>query len=209
MRNTAPIGLGIIAVAALFGIVAAGVALVVFGQSVAGAIFVGGVVAVITALLLAIGWRAPASAPGKPAPTVKAAAATAAPVAAAAPVAKVAPAPAPAPKAAPAPAAAAEAKPVAADGKPEMLKAPRGGKGDDLKQIKGVGPKLEKMLNGMGVWHFDQVAGWRAKEVAWVDENLEGFKGRVSRDNWVSQAKVLAAGGTTEFSKKVEGGDVY
>lgn len=100
-------------------------------------------------------------------------------------------------------------KPVAKDGKPEMLTAARAGGADDLKQIKGVGPKLEKMLNTMGVYHFDQVAGWRSKEVKWVDENLEGFKGRVSRDEWVKQAKVLAKGGATEFSKKVAKGGVY
>lgn len=86
---------------------------------------------------------------------------------------------------------------------------PREGGADDLKKIKGVGPKLEKLLNSMGFYHFDQVAGWTSSEVAWVDENLEGFKGRVSRDNWVEQAKLLASGGETAFSKKVEGGDVY
>lgn len=101
------------------------------------------------------------------------------------------------------------AKPAAADGKPELLTQAREGGADDLKQIKGVGPKLEGMLNKMGVYHFDQVASWRKKEVAWVDENLEGFKGRVSRDDWVAQAKVLAKGGTTEFSKKVKKGGVY
>ena len=100
-------------------------------------------------------------------------------------------------------------KPVAADGKPELLKKARAGGADDLKQIKGVGPKMEKMLNTMGVFHFDQVASWRAKEVQWVDDNLEGFKGRVSRDEWVKQAKVLARGGTTEFAKKVKKGGVY
>jgi predicted flap endonuclease-1-like 5' DNA nuclease len=45
--------------------------------------------------------------------------------------------------------------------------------------------------------------------VAWVDANLEGFKGRVSRDHWVKQTKTLAAGRETEFSKRVEDGDVY
>ena len=80
---------------------------------------------------------------------------------------------------------------------------------DDLKMIKGVGPKLEALLNRLGFYHFDQVASWTADEVAWVDQNLEGFKGRVSRDNWVAQAKTLAAGGQTEFSKRVGDGDVY
>ena len=92
---------------------------------------------------------------------------------------------------------------------PAALSAPRGGAADDLKQIKGVGPKLEELCNELGFYHFDQIAGWTAAEVAWVDENLKGFKGRVSRDNWVEQAKTLAAGGETEFSKRVASGGVY
>jgi predicted flap endonuclease-1-like 5' DNA nuclease len=93
--------------------------------------------------------------------------------------------------------------------KPETLSGPRDGKADDLKQIKGVGPKMEILCNQLGFYHFDQVAKWSDAEVAWVDANLEGFKGRVSRDNWVDQAKTLAAGGATEFSKRVEKGSVY
>lgn len=85
-----------------------------------------------------------------------------------------------------APAAAVEAT------KPEGLSAPRGGVADDLKEISGVGPKMENLLHTLGYYHFDQVAAWSASDVAWVDENLEGFKGRVSRDNWVPQAKTLA-----------------
>lgn len=93
--------------------------------------------------------------------------------------------------------------------KPEALSAPRDGGADDLKQIKGVGPKLEQLLNSLGFYHFDQIANWSGDEVSWVDQNLTGFKGRVSRDNWVEQAKILATGGETEFSKRVEDGDVY
>lgn len=93
--------------------------------------------------------------------------------------------------------------------RPSGLDGPRGGSADDLKQIKGIGPKLEKLCNSLGFWHFDQVAAWTADEVAWVDANLEGFRGRVTRDKWVQQAGVLASGGETEFSKRVEDGDVY
>lgn len=93
--------------------------------------------------------------------------------------------------------------------RPKGLDAPRDGQADDLKEIKGVGPKLEQLCNSLGFWHFDQVASWTDEEVAWVDANLTGFKGRVSRDKWVEQAKVLASGGDTEFSKRVEDGDVY
>ena len=77
---------------------------------------------------------------------------------------------------------------------PELIKAPRGGKADDLELIWGVGPKLAKMLNEMGVWHFDQVASWGKAELAWVDDRLTGFKGRASRDEWVKQSKKLAKG---------------
>jgi NADH-quinone oxidoreductase subunit E len=90
--------------------------------------------------------------------------------------------------------AAAEIQPAKGDGAPRLLKKPKSGKGDDLKLIWGVGPKLEKMLNKMGVWHFDQVAAWSAKELAWADDRLEGFKGRAKRDRWISQAKKLAKG---------------
>jgi NADH-quinone oxidoreductase subunit E len=93
--------------------------------------------------------------------------------------------------------------------KPELLSGPRGGGADDLKMIKGVGPKLEGVLHDIGVYHFDQIASWTAEEVAWADENLVGFKGRVSRDDWVAQAKALAAGQDTEFSQRVDKGDVY
>ncbi|GEM_PF-694625 len=140
----------------------------------------------------------------KPAAATKAASKPAAKKPAAKPAAKAA-AKKPAAKTATKPAR----KPVAKDGKPEMLKKARAGGADDLKQIKGVGPKLEGKLNEMGLYHFDQVAGWRAKEVEWADNNLVGFKGRVSRDEWVKQAKVLAKGGQTEFSKKVAKGGVY
>jgi predicted flap endonuclease-1-like 5' DNA nuclease len=82
----------------------------------------------------------------------------------------------------------------AAATRPVALTAPRAGVADDLKLIKGVGPKLETVCNGLGFYHFDQIANWTAAEVAWVDDNLEGFKGRVSRDDWISQARDLAAG---------------
>ncbi|WP_294623278.1 NADH-quinone oxidoreductase subunit E [uncultured Roseovarius sp.] len=114
-------------------------------------------------------------------------------------------------KAAPAP-VKEPAEPVATSGegkKPKTMKAPRKAGADDLKMIKGVGPKLEKLLHALGFFHFDQVAKWTEEEVQWVDQNLEGFKGRVSRDNWVEQAKLLADGKETEFSAKAKKGGVY
>jgi len=94
--------------------------------------------------------------------------------------------------------------PEGADQRPAALETARDGNRDDLKLIKGVGPKLEALLNRLGFYHFDQIAGWNSGEVAWVDQNLEGFKGRVSRDSWVDQAKTLAEGGETEFSQRAK-----
>ena len=88
--------------------------------------------------------------------------------------------------------------------KPKVRTAARKSGADDLKLIKGVGPKLEGLLNSMGFYHFDQVSSWGADEVSWVDQNLEGFKGRVSRDNWLPQAAALAAGEETEFSQRTK-----
>ncbi|MDH3665324.1 MAG: hypothetical protein OEN23_00155 [Paracoccaceae bacterium] len=93
--------------------------------------------------------------------------------------------------------------------RPPGLSAARGGVADDLKRIKGVGPKLERVLNEYGFFHFDQIAAWSAGEVAWVDANLGGITERVKRDGWVDQARLLAAGGETEFSQRVDRGDVY
>jgi ubiquinol-cytochrome c reductase cytochrome c1 subunit len=72
------------------------------------------------------------------------------------------------------------------------------GKADDLKMIAGVGPKLEKTLNGLGFWHFAQIAKWTKSDVAIVDDELS-FKGRIERDDWIKQAKALAKGGRDEY----------
>lgn len=93
--------------------------------------------------------------------------------------------------------------------RPALLDGPGEGGADNLKEIKGIGPKLEKVCHGLGVYHFSQIAAWSENEVAWANANLVGFKGRVTRDNWVEQAKILAAGGETEFSKRVDKGGVY
>ena len=91
--------------------------------------------------------------------------------------------------------------PLASGKEPATLDEPINGQADDLKKIKGIGPKLERLCNMMGFWNYAQIAKWSDNEVIWVDENLQGFKGRVSRDEWVDQAKILADGGETEFSK--------
>lgn len=101
----------------------------------------------------------------------------------------------------------AQAAETPAGSRPAALAAARDGTGDDLALIWGVGPKLKALLNTLGFFHFDQIAAWTAEEQAWVDQNLEGFKGRASRDRWVAQAKVLAAGGSAEEAEQIGRGN--
>lgn len=203
-------------VAAAVGALAAILLWLLGGWSFMQGAFVGAVVFGVVGLLISWIMTRPLPVPGEIAANVTETAVPVAakPAAAAETVAKTAaptPAPAkteppkPAPKkAAPKKATAKKAAPKAAapDGRPTGLsdEARKGG-ADDLKLISGVGPKLEETLNGLGIWHFDQVAGLKKKDIAWVDERLR-FKGRIERDDWVGQAKTLAAGGETEFSKK-------
>jgi len=91
---------------------------------------------------------------------------------------------------------------------PSRLDAPIGGIAYDPKKIKGVDTKLEKLCNSMGFHHFSQVAAWTAQDVAWADDNLVGFKGWVTHDNWADQAKALASAGATDFGKPTEEGGV-
>jgi NADH-quinone oxidoreductase subunit E len=149
----------------------------------------------------------PPKAPDAPKPAAKQAeeAKKAAPAAKKAPAKKAAAAKLVPAKKATAKAVAEKAAPVAevAEAAPEVLKEARGGLSDDLKLLKGVGPKLEQTLNDLGFFHFDQIAAWGEAEVAWVDSRLT-FKGRIKRDGWIDQAAKLAAGDETEFAKKAK-----
>lgn len=71
-----------------------------------------------------------------------------------------------------------------------LLPAPLEGKADDLKQIKGIGPKLEAALHENGVYHFHQIAAWDARTIAIMNDRLS-FKGRIERERWVTQALAL------------------
>ena len=82
-----------------------------------------------------------------------------------------------------------------------------GARRDDLKRIRGVGVLIEKKLNALGVTRYDQVANWSAADIERYSEKLD-FKGRIERENWVEQARILSAGGQTEFSQRVDRGEV-
>ena len=75
---------------------------------------------------------------------------------------------------------------------PPVLAAPDGA-ADELVAIKGIGPKLAKLLNELGIHHYRQIGAWTPGEIAWVNAKID-FKGRVQRDKWVSQARALTKG---------------
>ena len=82
----------------------------------------------------------------------------------------------------------------AAGARPSALGPEHAGDGHDLKIISGVGPKLEETLHRLGIYRFEQIAAWTPENVAWVDTFLS-FKGRIDRDEWISQAAKLAESG--------------
>jgi predicted flap endonuclease-1-like 5' DNA nuclease len=91
--------------------------------------------------------------------------------------------------------------PQANGAQPKGLPTPRGGNPDPLQRISGVGPKIESKLHELGVFHFDQIAGWSEEQEQWVDSYLK-FKGRIGRDEWVEQARLLAEGREEEFASR-------
>ena len=78
---------------------------------------------------------------------------------------------------------------------------------DDLKRVRGVGVLIEKKLNSMGVTSYRQIANWSGADIDRVSQVLD-FRGRIERENWVEQARILSAGGQTEFSRRVDRGEV-
>jgi len=86
--------------------------------------------------------------------------------------------------------------------KPQGLAGARDSVPDKLQTIDGIGPVLESLCHEMGIYHFDQIAAWSAAETAWMDANLRGFKGRVTRDKWVRQAVLIGAVGVDEFLRR-------
>ena len=74
--------------------------------------------------------------------------------------------------------------------KPLALDAAVSGQPDDLTVIGGIGPKIQELLNEMGIWHYDQIAAWSPENIAWVDHELN-FSGRIVREGWVEQATIL------------------
>ncbi|HEX7874972.1 MAG TPA: hypothetical protein VF489_00150 [Sphingobium sp.] len=98
----------------------------------------------------------------------------------------------------PVPVVAPTGEPIPAS--PAVASAPQ--TADDLLKLKGVGPKLNQLLIELGVSSYAQIAGWSDADIAAIDARLGNFKGRPVRDQWIDQAKYLAAGDTAGFEAK-------
>ena len=101
----------------------------------------------------------------------------------------------------------AEPGPEAARRAASQSKVVRSATLEDLKRIRGIGVLIEKKLNSMGVVSYEQIANWSAEDIDRVSQTLD-FKGRIERENWVEQARILASGGATEFSRRVDRGEI-
>ena len=98
----------------------------------------------------------------------------------------------------------AEAKPKKAAAKkekfetdapaPENLLSEAPSEIDDLKNVKGIGPKFEGLLNSYGIYKFEQLAAFTPRDVEWLAAQLGSFPDRIDRDDWVNQAGILAKG---------------
>src|SRR5262245_15400532 len=103
----------------------------------------------------------------------------------------------------PKPAAASRTEPPPAGSRPKRpqgLAAPRNDRADNFQRISGIGPKLEKTLQDLGFFHYDQIAAWDPMEVDWINEHLR-FRGRVEREQWIEQARLLAEGQEDRFAQ--------
>ncbi len=83
---------------------------------------------------------------------------------------------------------------------PMQFKEPQGGRADNLKDIKGIGLTIETLLNNLGIYHYDQIASWDQDNINWIEKELD-FKGRIDREEWVSQAKILSTSILTKHNK--------
>ena len=95
-----------------------------------------------------------------------------------------------------------DAPPAAAIVPPPVAQAPVATDGDDLTRIKGLGPKLSRLLIDLGVTRYAQIAAWTEADIAAIDAQLGAFAGRPTRDSWVEQAQLLVSGDAAAYEAK-------
>ena len=95
----------------------------------------------------------------------------------------------------------APAQPQAPEPAPATASLNADGK-DDLTRLKGVGPKLAAALEGLGITSLETIANWDDAEIDRVDSKLGRFQGRIRRDDWVTQARLLTGGDKAAYEAK-------
>ena len=95
-----------------------------------------------------------------------------------------------------------DAPPAAAVDVPVSADVPLVTDGDDLTRIKGLGPKLSRLLAELGVTRFEQIAAWTEADIAAIDAKLGAFAGRPTRDAWVEQARLLVSGDAAAYEAR-------
>jgi predicted flap endonuclease-1-like 5' DNA nuclease len=75
------------------------------------------------------------------------------------------------------------------------------GKADNLRRLIGIGPVNEKLLKAQGVTTYAQIAAWTAADIKRI-EDVMNFDGRIARERWIEQARLLAAGDEKEFARQ-------
>ncbi len=90
--------------------------------------------------------------------------------------------------------------------RPVSVEEPSNGEVDDLKEVSGIGLKIEEILNSLGIYYFHQISEWTPENIEWI-ENYLSVKRRVKKEDWIGQATLLSTGGETDFSKKVQRGE--
>lgn len=93
-------------------------------------------------------------------------------------------------------------EPVAPAVAPAPAGTPSAGEADDLRKIKGIGPKLVTTLHALGVTRYAQIASWSDADLDAIDAQLGAFAGRPRRDSWVEQARLLSSGDTADYEAK-------
>jgi predicted flap endonuclease-1-like 5' DNA nuclease len=78
---------------------------------------------------------------------------------------------------------------------------------DDLKRVRGIGVLLEKKLNSLGIATYEQIANWTGADVERFSQHIEP-RGRIERENWIEQARILASGGQTDYARRFDRGEV-
>jgi len=82
-----------------------------------------------------------------------------------------------------------------------LLPAPKGSK-DDLKTIRGLGPVIERHLNGIGIFHYHQLARMTSKDVHWIAGRISAFPGLNKRYRWAEQARGMGRPGGGNGNKR-------